>query len=258
MSKQPPFQSSHSSHRSKHTPEQPPENYGNERSVFQNPFQHNNDPYFSNIPFSQNTQGVVASHLAYPRTASSSSQWSPIMPHTIPAGYPESPSSGRSDSVTGPATVGGSHSPRQRAVISIPPCQTSSFKVKASRDNVDHPEAEVILEEKRQRNTAASARFRVRKKERNQQLEQTVSHLSTRAEELEREASDLRRENTWLKEIVIMKGRQNLDASSSTSTSTSSTSGPSGQRRGGESDNTNTRSKHDSESSGKGSDSESK
>jgi len=33
-----------------------------------------------------------------------------------------------------------------------------------------------------------------------------VSNLSGRAEELEREAADLRRENGWLKEIVMLKG----------------------------------------------------
>jgi hypothetical protein len=35
-----------------------------------------------------------------------------------------------------------------------------------------------------------------------------VSDLTGRAEELEREATDLRRENSWLKEIVILKGSQ--------------------------------------------------
>lgn len=33
-----------------------------------------------------------------------------------------------------------------------------------------------------------------------------MSDLSGRAEELEREAADLRRENGWLKEIVMLKG----------------------------------------------------
>ncbi|KAF8584512.1 hypothetical protein K439DRAFT_1294867, partial [Ramaria rubella] len=65
-----------------------------------------------------------------------------------------------------------------------------------------------ILEDKRQRNTAASARFRIKKKQKSLNLERTVSDLTSRAEELEKEATNLRRENTWLKEMVIMKGRQ--------------------------------------------------
>ncbi|KAJ7655192.1 hypothetical protein DFH06DRAFT_494164 [Mycena polygramma] len=61
-------------------------------------------------------------------------------------------------------------------------------------------------EDKRRRNTAASARFRIKKKQRTLDLERSVSDLSGRADELEREASDLRRENGWLKEIVMLKG----------------------------------------------------
>jgi hypothetical protein len=34
-----------------------------------------------------------------------------------------------------------------------------------------------------------------------------VSDLTGRAEELEREVTELRRENGWLKEIVMLKGR---------------------------------------------------
>ncbi|KAL0072224.1 hypothetical protein AAF712_001149 [Marasmius tenuissimus] len=63
-----------------------------------------------------------------------------------------------------------------------------------------------ITEDKRRRNTAASARFRIKKKLRNSNLEKTVSELSGRADTLEREAADLRRENGWLKEIVMLKG----------------------------------------------------
>ncbi|KAI9059677.1 hypothetical protein FKP32DRAFT_1554501, partial [Trametes sanguinea] len=57
-------------------------------------------------------------------------------------------------------------------------------------------------EDKRRRNTAASARFRIKKKLWTLNLERTISDLSGRVEELEREASELRRENGWLKEIV--------------------------------------------------------
>lgn len=60
-------------------------------------------------------------------------------------------------------------------------------------------------EDKRRRNTAASARFRVKKKLRTFDLERTVSDLTGRVDELEQEAADLRRENGWLKEIVMMK-----------------------------------------------------
>jgi hypothetical protein len=48
----------------------------------------------------------------------------------------------------------------------------------------------------------------MKKKERIQQMEETMSTLQKKAEDLEREAGDLRRENGWLKEMVIMKGRR--------------------------------------------------
>ncbi|THH01530.1 hypothetical protein EW026_g1190 [Hermanssonia centrifuga] len=66
----------------------------------------------------------------------------------------------------------------------------------------------VITEEKRKRNTAASARFRVKKKQWTLNLERSITDLSGRVEELEREAAELRRENGWLKEIVMLKSKR--------------------------------------------------
>ncbi|KAG1773086.1 hypothetical protein EDD22DRAFT_858918 [Suillus occidentalis] len=73
-------------------------------------------------------------------------------------------------------------------------------------DNAD--EASAIAEDKRRRNTSASARFRIKKKQKTLNLERTVTDLTGRTEELEREASELRRENSWLKEIVLLKSRK--------------------------------------------------
>ncbi|KAF9517581.1 hypothetical protein BS47DRAFT_1277482, partial [Hydnum rufescens UP504] len=58
-------------------------------------------------------------------------------------------------------------------------------------------------EDKRRRNTAASARFRIKKKQRVLNLERSIADLEGRAEDLEKEAVELRRENGWLKEMVI-------------------------------------------------------
>jgi hypothetical protein len=58
-------------------------------------------------------------------------------------------------------------------------------------------------EDKRRRNTAASARFRLKKKEREAALEKTTKELETRVTELERECEGLRRENGWLKGLVV-------------------------------------------------------
>jgi hypothetical protein len=58
-------------------------------------------------------------------------------------------------------------------------------------------------EDKRRRNTAASDRFRAKKKERDAALEKKSKELETRVSELERECESLRRENGWLKGLVV-------------------------------------------------------
>ncbi|KDR75096.1 hypothetical protein GALMADRAFT_279895 [Galerina marginata CBS 339.88] len=58
-------------------------------------------------------------------------------------------------------------------------------------------------EDKRRRNTAASARFRLKKKEREAALEGKAKELETKVTELERECEGLRRENGWLKGLVV-------------------------------------------------------
>jgi hypothetical protein len=58
-------------------------------------------------------------------------------------------------------------------------------------------------EDKRRRNTAASARFRLKKKEREAALEKRAKELELRVGELERECEGLRRENGWLKGLVV-------------------------------------------------------
>ncbi|KAJ6604272.1 hypothetical protein DFH09DRAFT_1122169 [Mycena vulgaris] len=87
-------------------------------------------------------------------------------------------------------------------------------------------------EDKRRRNTAASARFRIKKKQRTLDLERSVSDLKGRAEELEREASDLRRENGWLKEIVMLKGGRLAGVNLSGSTGMGYPEAGRGERRG--------------------------
>ncbi|CAA7258743.1 unnamed protein product [Cyclocybe aegerita] len=134
-------------------------------------------------------------------------------PHygSLPASASASTSASTSDATRASAGRGrGSHSPGA-ASSSSPPA--------------DDEQGRAIADEKRRRNTAASgkstclptldssqhsstARFRIKKKHKTITLERSVSDLTGRAEELEREVADLRRENGWLKEIVMLKGTQ--------------------------------------------------
>ncbi|KAF5374902.1 hypothetical protein D9758_000482 [Tetrapyrgos nigripes] len=110
--------------------------------------------------------------------------------------------------------VGSNTHPYHHSMGSMPQYGTSAHSAPASV-SASSPIAEAmdaaadeanITEDKRRRNTVASARFRIKKKQRHMNLERTVSDLTGRAEELEREVADLRRENGWLKEIVMLKG----------------------------------------------------
>lgn len=83
---------------------------------------------------------------------------------------------------------------------------------RARKSSVSSPEALspdaqsmtlAAAEDKRRRNTAASARFRLKKKEREAALEGKAKELEARVSELERECEGLRRENGWLKGLVV-------------------------------------------------------
>lgn len=60
-------------------------------------------------------------------------------------------------------------------------------------------------EDKRRRNTAASARFRVKKKQREQALEKTAREMSEKAAMLETKVQQLEMENRWLKGLITDK-----------------------------------------------------
>ncbi|KAL8719618.1 MAG: hypothetical protein Q9225_003392 [Loekoesia sp. 1 TL-2023] len=60
-------------------------------------------------------------------------------------------------------------------------------------------------EDKRRRNTAASARFRVKKKQREQALEKTAKELNDKTKQLEQRIGQLQTQNEWLKNLITEK-----------------------------------------------------
>lgn len=115
-----------------------------------------------------------------------------------------------------PALSGGENKVSNRSSTddSYPAAKRSRTR-KSSVSTVDSPEAYreetpnpsghpvSAAEDKRRRNTAASARFRLKKKEREAALEGKAKELEGRVNELERECEGLRRENGWLKGLVV-------------------------------------------------------
>jgi hypothetical protein len=92
---------------------------------------------------------------------------------------------------------------------SIPSLQTSSAKRKLDllqANLIPSERARVEAEEdKRRRNTAASARFRVKKKQREQALEKTAKDMTEKANRLEKRIHELELENKWLKGLITEK-----------------------------------------------------
>ncbi|RKP34031.1 hypothetical protein BJ085DRAFT_6353, partial [Dimargaris cristalligena] len=60
-------------------------------------------------------------------------------------------------------------------------------------------------EDKRRRNTAASARFRAKKKMREQALETKAEEMTAKADALEKRVRELETEVKWLRGLVIEK-----------------------------------------------------
>ncbi|KAI1769122.1 hypothetical protein GGR53DRAFT_474530 [Hypoxylon sp. FL1150] len=82
------------------------------------------------------------------------------------------------------------------AAVSAPPRRQLSFE-EQSRFAAE--------EDKRRRNTAASARFRIKKKAREQALEKREKELSEKVGSLEGRIQTLETENKWLRELVMEK-----------------------------------------------------
>ena len=94
------------------------------------------------------------------------------------------------------------------------------LKDSLSGDDDSSPDKVYVEEDKRRRNTAASARFRMKKKLREQALEQTAKEMSTKADELEKRVKELEMEAKWLRALVVEKDPKLLDLVKDDSTTT--------------------------------------
>ncbi|CAJ0637373.1 1653_t:CDS:2 [Entrophospora sp. SA101] len=77
--------------------------------------------------------------------------------------------------------------------------------------NSDNAAKLAAEEDKRRRNTAASARFRIKKKLREQALERTAREMTLKAEMLEGKIKELELENKWLRSLIVEKDARLLD-----------------------------------------------
>ena len=88
------------------------------------------------------------------------------------------------------------------AHLLAPPSQGQKRKAESSQTSHLSPDEQSRVaaeEDKRRRNTAASARFRVKKKQREQNLEKTVKEINDENAALKAKLKNVEQENAWLK-----------------------------------------------------------
>ena len=117
---------------------------------------------------------------------------------THPASLYASPTAKTSPTAFKPAPYPGQKHPRSPS-SAVSPADTPSQEPETAASRL------AAEEDKRRRNTAASARFRVKKKQREQALEQTAKELETKVGGLEQRISQLETENEWLRGLVVDK-----------------------------------------------------
>ncbi|KAF0396312.1 regulatory protein cys-3 [Gigaspora margarita] len=119
-----------------------------------------------------------------------------------------------SPGATSKSTTTGITNPPSRKNSSSKGSKTDSNVIHTDSQASQDPDLSAKLaaeEDKRRRNTAASARFRVKKKIREQALERTVKEMTTKAETLEGRVKELEMEIKWLRSLVVEKDARLLD-----------------------------------------------
>lgn len=89
-----------------------------------------------------------------------------------------------------------------------PTAKNAKQKAAATADNYEEASRLAAEEDKRRRNTAASARFRVKKKQREQALEKSAKEMSEKVQALEGRINQLETENKWLKNLITERGER--------------------------------------------------
>ncbi|KAI5829689.1 hypothetical protein K523DRAFT_416544 [Schizophyllum commune Tattone D] len=186
----------------------PPFSDASYAALMQSLSQHNSNPYGSSNMMSHNFDSQLPGVDQLMSTIAGPS-WSALPP---PIGHHQQQSQHHHHNQPPGPPLYGAHGPQFSSPSTSftptmsPPSGGAAAPSAGSSSSAGSPEAlDDAAEEKRRRNTAASARFRIKKKQKTLNLERSVADLTGRAEELEKEAADLRRENGWLREIVTMK-----------------------------------------------------
>ncbi|OGM44390.1 bZIP transcription factor (MetR) [Aspergillus bombycis] len=113
-------------------------------------------------------------------------------------------------STSSPSPAAQSQAPGPAASSSAPGPKRKNTQ-KPAAISVEEASRVAAEEDKRRRNTAASARFRVKKKMREQALEKTVKETTEKNTALEARVTALELENQWLKNLITEKNGQSSE-----------------------------------------------
>jgi hypothetical protein len=116
--------------------------------------------------------------------------------HHQPNHYPLAPSYASPASAISPTAQGYDQASKKRKLDNA---------AHVTQQSLDENARIAAEEDKRRRNTAASARFRVKKKERERALEQSQKEMHEKVAKLEATIQQLQTENTWLKGLITEK-----------------------------------------------------
>ncbi|PFH56924.1 hypothetical protein XA68_15764 [Ophiocordyceps unilateralis] len=126
--------------------------------------------------------------------AGSSPSFQPLQPDQAPTQAPQQPAQFR---------LGGHGTAEKRNADSMP--------AGGQPLNLEDSPRQAAEEDKRRRNTAASARFRIKKKQREQALEKSAKEMTEKISALESKVVQLETENKWLKNLLVEKNEGNED-----------------------------------------------
>lgn len=102
----------------------------------------------------------------------------------------------------------------------------SNSLISQREDDLDYAARLAAEEDKRRRNTAASARFRQKKRLREQILEKTAKEMAAKSDLLEGRVRELEMEIKWLRGLVVEKDASRILLEGKSSSSSSSGSSP--------------------------------
>ncbi|KAH7564483.1 hypothetical protein J3E72DRAFT_292495 [Bipolaris maydis] len=148
----------------------------------------------ANMDFNLNGDFPFTDFNSFPTNAA----FDPALPlaHAQPNQYPLAPDFASPNSSLSPITPGYDQASKKRKLDNIPPVMPHSL---------DENARIAAEEDKRRRNTAASARFRIKKKQREQALEQSQKEAQEKVAKLEATIEQLQTENAWLKSLITEK-----------------------------------------------------